>query len=309
MKQTQTLLVRLHSLGDVVLASGTAHSISLENPVTFVSRAAYEPVIKRIPGDVKSLSLTGSWRELRKISAGFSSIVDLQNNTTTRLAFAGRRVKSFRFSRRMRRKVLLGADITLPWRAEEYLHTWGGNGNPAPILERHSRPSGDSFTVGIVAGGGWPMKTIPPGVVTELARLFCDVKGARVLILGDSVDLPLSECIVEQAGYRDVASVAGEGGISQLISRIENLDLLISPDSGPAHLAMALGVPVQVVFTSTSPALGFWHPDFAGSFMVNPIPCRPCHRHGGKKCSAGDEQCRRMLVPRELFEAALCLLQ
>ncbi len=305
----QNLIIRLHSLGDVVLASGTAHSMSQENPVTFLSRPVYEPVIKRIPGDIKSMSLTGGWRELRQISAGFSTIVDLQNNTTTRLALTGRRVNRFRFSRRKRRKVLLGADTTLPWRAEEYLHAWGGKGNPDPVLERLSKPSGDNFTVGIVAGGGWPMKTIPPGVVTELARLFCDVKGARVLILGDSNDLPLSEYIVEQTGYRDVATVAGEGGISELINRIENLDLLVSPDSGPAHIAMALGVPVQVVFTSTSPALGFWSPDFKGSFMVNPIPCRPCHRHGGKKCSAGDEQCRKMLVPRELFEAALCLLQ
>ena len=305
----QNLIVRLHSLGDVVLASGTALSMSAESPVSFASRAVYEPVIRRIPGDVKAVSLTGNWRELRKISEDYSTIVDLQNNMTTRLAFIGRSVKKFRFSRRIRRKVLLGADVTLPWRAEEYLNTWGGAGNPVPVLERHEKPLGDRFTVGIVAGGRWLMKSIPPGAVTELARLFCDIKGARVLILGDSVDLPLSEYIVEQAGYRDVTTVAGEGGILQLINRIEKLDLLISPDSGPAHLAMALGVPVQVVFTSTSPALGFWSQDFEGSFMVNPVPCRPCHRHGGKKCSAGDEQCRKMLVPREMFEAALCLVQ
>lgn len=303
------LLVRLHSLGDVVLASATAVAMSKSGPVSFATRSVYEPIIRRIPGNIKVIPVSGSWTELRKKSEGYSSIVDLQNNLTTRLAYAGKNVKRFRFSRRLRRKVLLGADTVVPWRAEEYLRTWSDHGDPFPVLERHAIPADGVFTVGIVAGGRWPMKAIPAGVVTELARLFCDVKSAQVLLLGDSTDLPLTKSIVDQCGYRDVKTVAGEGGLSQLISRIERLDLLISADSGPAHLAMALGIPVQVIFTSTSPALGFWPEDFKGAFMVDPIPCRPCHRHGGKKCAAGDEQCRRMIVPRDVFQEAMCLVQ
>ncbi len=305
----KNLLVRLHSLGDVVLASGTAVSMAESGEVSFASRPVYEPIIRRIPGGIEPVPVSGGWKELRKASEDFSTIVDLQNNLTTGLAFAGRNVKKFHFSRRLRRKVLFGARTAIPWRAEEYLKTWSDHGNPSPVLTRLETPPDGRFTVGIVAGGRWPMKTIPSGAVTELARLFCDVKGAQVLIMGDSEDVPLAGHIVEQCGYRDVKTVAGEGGISRLISRVEKLDLLISPDSGPAHLAMALGVPVQVVFTSTSPALGFWPENFKGAFMVKPIPCRPCHRHGGKKCTAGDEQCRRMLVPREMFEEAVCLLQ
>ncbi|MEA3267196.1 MAG: glycosyltransferase family 9 protein [Candidatus Fermentibacteria bacterium] len=302
------LLVRLHSLGDVVLASGTAVAMSQRGKVSFASRARYEPIVKRIPGNVESIPLSGNWRELRRIARNFSTVVDLQNNLTTRLAFAGRNVKRFHFSRRLRRKVLLGAGIVLPWRAEEYLNTWSPGGDPSPVLTRHATPEQGSFTVGIVAGGRWPMKTVPAGVVTELARLFTDIEGAKVLIMGDSEDSTLAEHIVEQCGYRDVRSIAGEGGISQLISRIERLDLLISPDSGPAHIAMALGVPVQVIFTSTSPALGFWPNNFKGAFMVDPVPCRPCHRHGGKKCATGSEQCRRMIVPRDVFQEAMCLV-
>lgn len=305
----RNLLVRLHSLGDIVLASGTAVSMAESGPVSFASRTLYEPIIRRIPGDIEYMPVRAGWKELRKASKDFSTIVDLQNNLTTRLAFAGRNVKRFCFSRRLRRKVLLGVRKTIPWRAEEYLRTWSDQGNPSPVLTRLETPAEGRFTVGIVAGGRWPMKTIPTGLVAELARLLCDVKGAQVLIMGESEDAPLAEYIVEQCGYRNVKTVAGEGGVSRLISRIEKLDLLISPDSGPAHLAMALGVPVQVIFTSTSPALGFWSENFKGTFMVNPIPCRPCHRHGGKKCTAGDEQCRRMFVPRDVFEEAMCLLQ
>ncbi|MCK5785403.1 MAG: glycosyltransferase family 9 protein [Candidatus Sabulitectum sp.] len=304
----KNLLVRLHSLGDVVLASGTAVSMAGSGPVSFATRPAYEPVIRRIPGDIIPFPLSGNWRELREASRDFSTIVDLQNNLATRLAFTGKNVKRFHFSRRERRKVLLGTGKTLPWRAEGYLRTWSDQGNPAPVLDRLETSSDGRLTVGIVAGGKWQMKTIPPGVITELARLFCDLEGAEVLILGDPGEASLAKNIVEECGYRNVRSVAGEGGISQLISRIEKLSLLISPDSGPAHLAMALGVPVQVIFTSTSPALGFWSDTFKGAYMVNPIPCRPCHKHGGSKCTAGDEQCRSMLVPRDVFQEAMCLV-
>ena len=304
----KNLLVRLHSLGDVVLASGTAVSMAESGPVSFATRPLYEPIIRRIPGDVIPLPVSGNWKELRDVSTGFSTIVDLQNNLSTRLAFIGKNVKRFHFSRRERRKVLFGARTTLPWRAEEYLRTWKDNGNPVPVLKRLENASDGRLTVGIVAGGRWPMKAIPPGVITELARLFCDIEGAEVLVLGGPGEVSLAKNIVEESGYRDVRSVAGEGGIAQLISRIEKLNLLISPDSGPAHLAMALGVPVQVIFTSTSPALGFWSETFKGAYMVNPIPCRPCHKHGGSKCTAGDEQCRNMLIPRDVFEEAMCLV-
>jgi heptosyltransferase-2 len=302
------LLVRLHSLGDVVLASGTAVEMQRTGPVSFVTGFAYKPIVNRIPGNVEPLSVSGGWKELRRISSGFSTIVDLQNNFTTKLAFTGRSVKRFQFDRRLRHRILHGAGGSLPWRALEYLRTWSDTGSPPPVLERYEGPSDRCFTAGIVVGGRWPLKTMPVGVVAELARLFCDVKGADVVLIGNESDIPAAQYVVEQCGYRSVKSAAGEGDISRLINRIETLDLLISPDSGPAHLAMALGVPVQVVFTSTSPALGFWPEGFRGSFMVESVPCRPCHRHGGKKCDAGDQKCRKMLVPRAVFEEAMCLV-
>jgi len=305
----RNLLVRLHSLGDIVLASGTAVEMSATGPVGFACREQYKAVVERIPGNIEVVPVSGGWKELRDISAGFSAVVDLQNNFTTRLAFAGKNVKRFRFNRSLRRKVLHGACISVPWRAEEYLKTWSDKGNPVPILNRYEMPPGNRLTVGIAAGGRWPLKAIPAGVTAELARLFCDTEGADVFLIGDSEDAPLAQHIVDDCGYRSVKSVAGEGGIARLINRIEGFDLLVSPDSGPAHIASALGVPVLVVFTSTSPALGFWPHNFEGSFMVDHVSCRPCHRHGGTKCPSGNQRCRRLIVPREVFQEAMCLIQ
>lgn len=307
MPMTRNLLVRFHSLGDVVLASGIASKMSEAGELTFVSKPIYKSIIERIPGDIRFSPYSGSWKDLRKEAANFDKIIDLQNNIATKLAFAGKDVRRFSFSRRARRKVLFGSTEKLPWRAEEYLKVWSDTGNATPTLKRLNQPTVNKFTVGIVAGGRWLMKSILPGTIAELARLFCDIKGADVQILGEKSDRELADSIVESCGFRSVEQFAGEGSVEDLINRIEKLDLLISPDSGPAHLAMALGVPTQVVFTSTSPSLGFWQPDYKGNFMVKSVPCRPCHKHGGNKCSL-NEQCRKLLIPREMYEDALCLL-
>lgn len=300
------LIVRLHSLGDVVLASGVAAAAS---PATFITRPEYLPVAERFKGDVETVALTGGWRELRTLSKGFSSICDLQNNLTTKLAFAGRKVKKHRVNRSLRREVLKGKNKSLQWRALEYLNSCGCQGDPSPVLFRKAFPAEKKITVGIVAGGRWKMKSIPQGVVAELTRLFCDVCGAEVKLLGGIEDVEVSNSIVDECGYRKVQSLAGKGDVAALISTVEKLDLLVSPDSGPGHLALALGVPSLIVFTSTSPSLGFYPPGMRNAFMVDRVPCRPCHRHGGNSCPAGDTVCRDKLVPRELFEAARCLMQ
>jgi heptosyltransferase-2 len=158
-------------------------------------------------------------------------------------------------------------------------------------------------------GGRWPLKAIPDSIAAELARLFCDGIGADVLLLGGESDRKRAIEIAGQCGYRSVQPVAGEGGVGKLIQRTESLDLLISPDSGPAHLGISLGVPTQVIFTSTSPSLGFYSPGFTGAYIVPNLSCRPCHRHGGSRCVTGSDQCRNMLLSREIFEEALCLMR
>ncbi len=188
------LLIRLHSLGDVVLASGLAASMARVRETAFLTRKEYLPVIQRIPGNIRAIPYPGTPSGLRRLARGYDEIIDLQNNLTTRLALFRRKKKVFAFSRRKRRDVLAGGESGLPWRAGQYYDLWGGPGDPAPVLERRAFPPPNRTTVGIVAGGRWPMKTIPRGVIAEVARLFCDISGGQVLILGGASD-------VETAGW------------------------------------------------------------------------------------------------------------
>ncbi len=311
-QKTDFLLVRLHSLGDVLLAAPAARAAAAHGSVAFLTRTAFLPVVRRFQGGVTPIGCDGGLFALLRATSGYRGgrIVDLQNNIPTRFAFPG--AGHFSFDRALRRRIVaLGQGSgEMPCRAKSFLETTGfPDADPEPRLERHAEPPQDFFSVGMVTGGRWPLKALPEGVVAEMARLFCDLDSARVFLIGDRSDRSEAESIRCSCGDRDVLNVCGEGDVGALLSRLEGLDLLISPDSGPGHLARGLGVPTMVVFTSTSQQLGFWRRSTGGYHQVPGVPCRPCHRHGGRECPLGVAACRTRLVPREIHDLAMGLIQ
>lgn len=300
-------------MGDVILAQPAAARLSGTGPVHFVTSEEYRPIVERMTGNIipavtgRETGVTGLRRLLARI--GPSGVVDLQNSMTTRLATLGMPVTGrFRMDRNRRRRVLKGREESMPLRTDDFLAASGFGGTGEPELERRSSGP-DRLRVGIVAGGRWPLKSIPRGVVTEAARLFHDLHGADVLITGGPGDSREVSSAASEVLRPGVDTYAGEEGVRGLIEAVEGLSLLVSPDSGPGHLAAAMGVPVLVVFTSTSPSLGFWRHDRRGNFTAGQLACRPCHRHGGRECAGGDQACRRGILPLDLVREAMGLVE
>jgi heptosyltransferase-2 len=74
--------------------------------------------------------------------------------------------------------------------------------------------------------------------------------GARVVLVGGPKERPLAEAIAE--GMEAPARVlCGETTLSELVGVLSRLRLLLTNDSGPMHVAAALGVPLVAVFGST----------------------------------------------------------
>ncbi|MBN1434936.1 glycosyltransferase family 9 protein [Candidatus Fermentibacterales bacterium] len=325
------LLLRLHSLGDVVLASAAArHLVATHGRCCFLTDEQNLPVLARMGRGVEPIGRagTGSGMKALRIAMGRArsggcagAVFDLQGNLTTLLALwpsrAQARLRTDRAARRaLLRKGSSGSRARLPYRAAEFLRLVGGEGSALPCLER---PRSDASTkdpgrpaIGIVTDGRWPLKTIPAGVVAELTRIYVDLAGARVKLIGS----PGVEREASIAGIgRDGVEKARPSSVAELMETVSSLDLLVSPDSGPAHLACAMEVPVLVFFSSTAPALGFWLEDPAGYpgrvayWMVDGLDCRPCHRHGGTACRRGGAAlCRSAIVPLALARASMELL-
>jgi len=96
--------------------------------------------------------------------------------------------------------------------------------------------------------------------------------------------------------------VDGTGRLSvvELAALLEQADLFAGADSGPAHLAAAVGTPGVVLFSGTNNPRQ-WRPWGEDVRVVrHAVECSPCHR---RRCPWREHPCMRRLSPRQVTEA------
>jgi len=105
--------------------------------------------------------------------------------------------------------------------------------------------------IGINPGAAYgTAKRWPPERFAAAAELVARRSGARVAIVGSAAERPLAEQIAAQLGA-SARVLCGETTLAELVGVLRELRLLLTNDSGPMHLAAALGTPLVAVFGST----------------------------------------------------------
>ncbi len=128
--------------------------------------------------------------------------------------------------------------------------------------------------VGIHLGAAFgPSKLWLPERLAALARQLTRRNLVPVL-LGAPSDSSIADLIVREAGG-DLPSLVGKDAPELLPRLLARLDLLVSMDTGVAHLAAAVGVPVVALFGPTDPGLTAPRASDV-SVIWKPPPCSPC---------------------------------
>ncbi len=128
---------------------------------------------------------------------------------------------------------------------------------------------------------------------------FLDGK-ANIVVTGTSLDVNLIGKIFANTNVKDATILAGQTDLNELAEVFRNADVVISPDSGSAHIAWAVSKPyVITLFTAT--AAGRNAPFGENCTALTPnIPCHPCMH---KKCEASDKYlCSRAIPPEEVID-------
>lgn len=128
--------------------------------------------------------------------------------------------------------------------------------------------------VGLTPGASGAYKQWPVTNFIALARSLVRDHGYKILIFGDENDRDLCDQIDTAAGV-GCENLCGKTSISELAGYLSKCDLLVSNDSGPMHIANAVGTPVVSLFFSTHfVETGAYGKD---NIVVFPdIPCFPC---------------------------------
>lgn len=146
----------------------------------------------------------------------------------------------------------------------------------------------DARLVGIHAGWGGRkhaleetrLKSWPPDRFARIARTLVTAVKAHVILTGARADRALTEFIASEAGV-PCLNWAGELSLLELAALIRRMDLYVSIDSGPAHMAAALGTPLIVllgpaIVEQTRPMPSDTLGD-AVRILHEPVPCAPCY--------------------------------
>jgi len=153
---------------------------------------------------------------------------------------------------------------------------------------------GERF-VALAPGSVWATKRWPG--FPALAALLSEY---RPVVVGSADDAPLAAEIVAATGGR---AVDATGKLSLLASAelIRRAVVLVTNDSAPLHLASAMQTPTVAVFGPTVPEFGFG-PLAERSAVAgrDELACRPCDRHGPRRCPLGHWRCMREITPESV---------
>lgn len=154
------------------------------------------------------------------------------------------------------------------------------------------------FSIGINPGGNWLPKRWPKEYWAKLADRIIEELCAQVIILGGKADSALAEEIQGLMRQRLIFAT-GKFNLKQLAALCKRLDLFISADTGPLHIANSVEAEkIIALFGPTSAHITGPYPDNNTVVLSKDAGCDiPCYMAGCK-----DNRCMRAIAPDEVFQ-------
>ncbi len=319
------LIIRLSSIGDIVLTTPVIRAIKTQYPMAelhYLVKKNMKDVLAYNP-HIDKLHLYDSEHvaELIKTLAeeNYDTVVDLQNNHRSRQVCHRLHISSLTF-RKLDFKKWICVYLKLNLLPDEhivnrYFETVRllGVSNDHKGLEFYIPENGvfeeedfpmvfeDGF-VAVVMAGAHATKRIPTSKVIEIGRIL----HKPVMLLGGK-DVQAAGEEVENALGERAYNGCGQYSLFQTASIIQQADCVITGDTGLMHIAAAFQKPTAVLWGNTIPEFGMY-PYMPGqrkqfrNFEVCPLQCRPCSKLGHKQCPHKHFKCMQDIPALEVAE-------
>lgn len=330
----KVLLIRLSSLGDVVLATSAVEALKSARPeatVDVLTKPQFAEVFAGNP-HVREVKTWGAKESPLEVAARlraekYTFIADLHANLRTRLlrpllpgrwSVYGKGAVARRASLFLRARSLISDAPHVTTRYAASLSRLGVKKPAIPKIYTDERQLG--WVKDILTGAGWdsvaPLVALAPGAAwatkawpeekwRELADLL-RARGALPLLIGGEGDRALCEAV---KGTGAGINLAGETTVRETAAALTLAKVLVTNDSAPLHIADAVGTPVVALFGPTVADFGFFPTGARDVVVERDEPCRPCSLHGGPRCPLGHFHCLGLVTAEQVVKAALPLLE
>ncbi len=275
------LIIRLSAMGDVAMTVPVIRAFTQQYPevkITVLTRTFFEPFFRDInnvsvyKADVKGehKGLFGLWRLARALKKlEIDAVADFHNVLRSNILKRFLKAPFYQIDKgREEKKALVSGKLFKPLKSTHMRYAYvlerigykidlSSPSFPKPIvldevlqayIPKH-RPS-----IGIAPFATYESKVYPlelmQKVIEELSQLY-----TIVLFGGGEVELERLDAIDKT--YENVVSVAGKLTLEEELNLMSNLDLMLSMDSGNAHIAAMLGIKTLTIWGVTHPYAGF----------------------------------------------------
>ena len=199
----------------------------------------------------------------------------------------------------------------------------GGSGRPGIAVSDRARAGArDALArLGIAPGEGFLLchpgtsalaveRSWPPERFGRVIARLHRATGLRTAITGVAAEAPLARACIDAAGAAAPLDATGRLSLEELIAAIEAAALLLVNDTGPLHLANAVGTPAVAVLGPTAPGILGLDPSLIRTVQSS-LPCQPCVWHGAPRpCPQPDRYaCLRAVTEDRVAASALAALR
>lgn len=147
-----------------------------------------------------------------------------------------------------------------------------------------------------------PSRRYPPEGYAEVARQLAAKLGCQVLFTGTEPEQELVEYIQAEVGV-PTYSLVGRLNLGELAALLAMAPVLVANNTGPVHVAAAVGTPVVDLYALTNPQHTPW--GVANRVLFHDVPCKYCYK---SICPEGHHHCLRLVTPEAVVRATTELL-
>ncbi len=322
------LIIRLSSLGDIVLTQSTVQAVRNEFPkaqIHYLTKRAFSPIVEMF----ECVDEIHYWEnkntilmKLRKLK--FDLAIDLHSKLNTFIIKSfinAKQTSTYSKEHLLRRQIVkkktnrtISSTVDLYFTALKKIGLDSKMSNPK-LFPLNNTEMPEIFSVskkvkhiGLFPGALHKTKQYP---IKQLAELIDSVPtewNCQFLIFGSKAERYLAEKL-NSLTEKKIIDLCGELDLQQLVTAINKMDVVISNDSGPMHIAAALSKPQIAIFGATHPKLGFAPMNKKAILLSADLPCQPCSLHGSKACPLDHFDCMKQIYVVDILKTLKNMLK
>jgi len=324
-KTNKILIIRLSSLGDILLTTPFIRAIKTQFPhirIDMLIREEYADVIKLNPyldkkhlykKDDKSYSIL--IEELR--NNNYDLVIDLQNNFRSKKVVTSLKTKSVKFDKRSFDKFLLvNFKVNKLREAPQISIRYSNTIQNLKLDDKgldlftdksaNTVLSGKNNLIGFCPGARHFTKRWPKEYFVELGNKLTQ-NGYTIVLFGGKIDKDICAELVDKIS--GAINLSNNDELLQTAADMKLCKAIVCNDSGLMHTASATGTKVIAIFGSTVKEFGFAPYNCSNLILENnSLTCRPCSHIGRSNCPKKHFNCMKSIKPEFVFEKLKSLL-